>query len=96
MATPKHLLRDTRYILDKLKHSGVSGHPEIMEQKEGVDVSECSSRGSPGRKCRAGMGELLLSFRKPLMTLLWKILRDLVVAGQMGREDNPDKRTGRL
>ena len=58
--------------------------------------SRASIGGSPSRKCSAGMGELLLSFRNPLSTLLWKVEIAFVLTGRIGREHNPERRTGRL
>ena len=57
--------------------------------------SRPSTGSSPRRKCRAGMGDDLLSFRKPLKTFLWNISRDFKLVGRIGREGSPETSTGR-
>ena len=51
---------------------------------------------SPRRKCRAGIGDDLLSFKKPLMTLLWNISRDLTLLARIGSAGRPESSRGRL
>ena len=45
---------------------------------------------SPKRKCRPGIGEDLLSLRKPGRILLWNRVIDFITAGLMGRAERPD------
>ena len=49
---------------------------------------------SPSRKYRAGIGELELSFKKPLRILWWKLVTVSVCAGLRGRAARPERRTG--
>ena len=57
----------------------------------------CVDSGNSLRRNKsAGMGEELLSLRKPLSILFWKISNDLVLVGRIGRAGRPVSRAGRL
>ena len=51
---------------------------------------------SPSRKCKAGIGDDLLSFKNPLMTLFWNISRDFMLVGRIGSAGRPESSLGRL
>lgn len=70
---------------------------QMVKNRERKSRCSFASIGSwPKRKYRAGIGELLLSFRKLLRILWWKTTIGLMIAGLMGRDESPEQRTGRL
>ena len=74
----------------------VIGLLQILWNKPRVRMCSIPSMGSsPKRKCRAGIGELWLSFKKPLRVFLWKISRDFMCVGRIGSAQSPETSTGR-